>query len=304
MTVVVTNLTAFTRYFVTITAFTGPLEQAASDGKAIGPIEFQTLEEGMWKFTSGSACDSCCPPVNMNKYLLIIVYVIISTLSLEPRDPPKNVVVSVIPEEVNSVKVTFTPPEEPNGNITAYFVYVYEKDQLVKNISLNITKRDQNMMTAVIEGLKGGHSYSIQVYTHTEVTQVVLIAVYLKNSSFLSVVFLPFFYLSVCRFQQRTGLVGAHPAHTSRLLQGSKVQVPLLCVCALHCATEFPSLLLQQCGLDWCYCSAHRKWAYPDTANVTQRYFQMCVDDAEVQFYFPCSEQWPICHVLHVNASN
>lgn len=44
--VVVTNLTAFTRYFVTVTAFTGPLEHAASDGKAIGPIEFQTLEEG------------------------------------------------------------------------------------------------------------------------------------------------------------------------------------------------------------------------------------------------------------------
>lgn len=47
MTVVVTNLTAFTRYFVTITAFTGPLEHAATDGKAIGPIEFGTLEEGM-----------------------------------------------------------------------------------------------------------------------------------------------------------------------------------------------------------------------------------------------------------------
>lgn len=72
-------------------------------------------------------------------------------------------IVSVIPEEVNRVKVTFTPPEEPNGNITAYFVYIYEKDQLVKNISLNITQRDQNMLTAVIEGLKGGHSYSIQV---------------------------------------------------------------------------------------------------------------------------------------------
>ncbi|XP_076588486.1 phosphatidylinositol phosphatase PTPRQ [Chaetodon auriga] len=125
-TIVVTNLTAFTRYFVTITAFTGPLEHAGSDGKAIGPIEFQTLEE-------------------------------------EPKDPPKNVIVSVIPEEVNRVKVTFTPPEEPNGNITAYFVYIYEKDQLVKNVSLNITQRDQNMMTAVIEGLKGGHSYSIQI---------------------------------------------------------------------------------------------------------------------------------------------
>ncbi|CAJ1056803.1 phosphatidylinositol phosphatase PTPRQ [Xyrichtys novacula] len=126
MTVVVTNLTAFTRYSVTVTAFTGPLELAHADGKAIGPIEFQTMEE-------------------------------------EPKDPPKNVILSVIPEEVNRVKVTFTPPEEPNGNITAYIVYIYEKDQLVKNASLNITQRDQNMLTGVIEGLKGGHNYSIQI---------------------------------------------------------------------------------------------------------------------------------------------
>lgn len=81
----------------------------------------------------------------------------------EPKDPPKNVVISIIPEEVTRVKVTFTPPEEPNGNITAYYVYIFEKDKLVKNVSLNITERDQNMITAVIEGLKGGHSYSIQV---------------------------------------------------------------------------------------------------------------------------------------------
>ncbi|XP_056272982.1 phosphatidylinositol phosphatase PTPRQ [Pseudoliparis swirei] len=125
-TVVVTNLTAFTRYLVTVTAFTGPLALAASDGKSIGPIEFQTMEE-------------------------------------EPKDPPKNVTVSVIPEEVNRVMVTFNPPEEPNGHIIAYFVYVYEKDQLVKNVSLNITERNQNMLSAVIEGLKGGHSYSIQI---------------------------------------------------------------------------------------------------------------------------------------------
>uniref|UniRef100_A0A3Q3G0M1 Protein tyrosine phosphatase receptor type Q n=1 Tax=Labrus bergylta TaxID=56723 RepID=A0A3Q3G0M1_9LABR len=135
MTVVVTNLTAFTRYYVTITAFTGPLEHAAGDGKAIGPIEFQTLEE-------------------------------------EPKDPPKNVILSVIPEEVNRVKVTFAPPEEPNGNITDYFVYIYEKGRLVKNTSLNITQRDQNMLTGVIEGLKGGHSYSIQVKNipHVQIT--------------------------------------------------------------------------------------------------------------------------------------
>lgn len=75
----------------------------------------------------------------------------------------------MIPEEVNRVKVTFKPPEEPNGNITAYFVHVYEKEKLVKNVSLNITQRDHNVMTAVIEGLKGGHSYSIQVGALTRV---------------------------------------------------------------------------------------------------------------------------------------
>uniref|UniRef100_A0A672IKW9 Protein tyrosine phosphatase receptor type Q n=1 Tax=Salarias fasciatus TaxID=181472 RepID=A0A672IKW9_SALFA len=125
-TVVVTDLVAFTRYLVTVTAFTGPPEHASRDGKAIGPIEFKTLEE-------------------------------------EPKDPPKNVSISVIPEDVNVVTVTFNPPEEPNGNITDYFVYVYEKDQLVKNISLNITRRDNNTLAAVIGGLKGGHTYSIQI---------------------------------------------------------------------------------------------------------------------------------------------
>ncbi|XP_054864399.1 phosphatidylinositol phosphatase PTPRQ isoform X2 [Amphiprion ocellaris] len=125
-TVVVTNLMAFTRYVVTVTAFTGPLEHAARDGKAIGPIDFQTLEE-------------------------------------EPKDPPKNVTVSVVPEEVNRVKVTFNPPEAPNGNITAYFVYVYEKDRMVKNVSISITPGENNTVAAVIEGLKGGHNYSIQI---------------------------------------------------------------------------------------------------------------------------------------------
>uniref|UniRef100_A0A3Q1F7L9 Phosphatidylinositol phosphatase PTPRQ-like n=1 Tax=Acanthochromis polyacanthus TaxID=80966 RepID=A0A3Q1F7L9_9TELE len=125
-TVVVTDLMAFTRYVVTVTAFTGALEHAARDGKAIGPLDFQTLEE-------------------------------------EPKDPPKNVTVSAVPEEVNRVKVTFSPPEAPNGNITAYFVYVYEKDRLVKNISVTITPGENNTVAAVIEGLKGGHNYSIQI---------------------------------------------------------------------------------------------------------------------------------------------
>lgn len=65
MTVVVTNLTAFTHYSVTITAFTGPLEHASSDGKAIGPLDFQTLEEG--KYTWCSTYASCCTQLNLTK---------------------------------------------------------------------------------------------------------------------------------------------------------------------------------------------------------------------------------------------
>lgn len=45
MSVVVTNLMAFTRYTVTITAFTASLE----DGKAVGPTVFQTKEEGTFR---------------------------------------------------------------------------------------------------------------------------------------------------------------------------------------------------------------------------------------------------------------
>uniref|UniRef100_A0A3Q4I1N9 Phosphatidylinositol phosphatase PTPRQ-like n=1 Tax=Neolamprologus brichardi TaxID=32507 RepID=A0A3Q4I1N9_NEOBR len=136
MTIVVTNLTAFSRYSVTITAFTGDLEHASSDGKAIGPIYFQTKEE--------------------------------------PKDPPKNVTVSVIPEEVRAVKLTFNPPEEPNGNITEYIVYIFEKDQLVRNISLNIIQKENNTMDAVIEGLKGGRTYSLQPSKPTQKPQAML----------------------------------------------------------------------------------------------------------------------------------
>ncbi|XP_077373169.1 phosphatidylinositol phosphatase PTPRQ isoform X2 [Festucalex cinctus] len=125
-TVVVTNLTAFSLYSVMIIAFTGPVENAAEDGKAIGPFVFQTLEE-------------------------------------VPKDPPKNVVVSVIPDEVNRVTVTFTPPEEPNGQIRFYFVHIYEKELLVRNISLNTTQKDDDMLSAVIDGLKGGHDYTFQI---------------------------------------------------------------------------------------------------------------------------------------------
>ncbi|XP_043980566.1 phosphatidylinositol phosphatase PTPRQ [Gambusia affinis] len=125
-TVFVTNLTAFNLYAVTVTAFTGSVEDASSDGKAVGPIVFQTLEE-------------------------------------EPKDPPKNVTASAVPERVNLVRVSFSPPENPNGNITAYYVFVYEKDQLVKNMSLDNIHGEPNRLFAFVEGLKGGHTYSIQI---------------------------------------------------------------------------------------------------------------------------------------------
>lgn len=72
--------------------------------------------------------------------------------------------VSVIPDDLRSVKVTFSPPEEPNGNITEYIVNIYDiKDRLDKNISLNVIRSNDSTVDAVIEGLKGGRNYTIQV---------------------------------------------------------------------------------------------------------------------------------------------
>ena len=45
-TLVVSNLTAFTRYSVTVTAFTGLVVDARTDGKASPPLIIRTLEEG------------------------------------------------------------------------------------------------------------------------------------------------------------------------------------------------------------------------------------------------------------------
>ncbi|XP_052321812.1 phosphatidylinositol phosphatase PTPRQ isoform X2 [Oncorhynchus keta] len=125
--VVVSNLTAFTRYSVTVTAFTGSLENARRDGQATEPTVIRTMEE-------------------------------------EPRDPPKNVTLQVIPEEVTRVFVTFAPPEEPNGNISSYTVLVYRQGQLEMTINhLNVVKYKNRTLTAVIDGLKGGYNYSIRI---------------------------------------------------------------------------------------------------------------------------------------------
>uniref|UniRef100_A0A671KH18 Phosphatidylinositol phosphatase PTPRQ-like n=1 Tax=Sinocyclocheilus anshuiensis TaxID=1608454 RepID=A0A671KH18_9TELE len=125
--VVVGNLTAFTLYSITITAFTGQLSDARTDGKASEPVLARTLED-------------------------------------EPKDPPKNVTLTVIPEEVTRVYVTFSPPDEPNGNISAYHVAIYRNGQLDFYInSLPVISNPNNTMTAIIDGLKGGFNYSIRI---------------------------------------------------------------------------------------------------------------------------------------------
>ncbi|KAI4902613.1 hypothetical protein NFI96_032935 [Prochilodus magdalenae] len=126
-TVLIGNLTAFTQYSVTVTAFTGNVADAHRDGMASEPVLIRTLEE-------------------------------------EPKDPPKNVTLTVIPEEVTRVYLTFFPPDEPNGNISAYRVFVYRDGQLDFHIdSLPVISNPNKTMTAVIEGLKGGFNYSIRI---------------------------------------------------------------------------------------------------------------------------------------------
>ncbi|XP_053355831.1 phosphatidylinositol phosphatase PTPRQ [Clarias gariepinus] len=125
--VVIGNLTAYTYYSVTVTAFTGDMADARRNGKASEPIIVRTLEG-------------------------------------EPKDPPKNVTLTVIPEEVTRVYVTFLPPDEPNGNISAYRVYVFRDGQLDFEITrLPVVSKPNKTMTALIQGLKGGFNYSIQI---------------------------------------------------------------------------------------------------------------------------------------------
>ncbi|XP_026142639.1 LOW QUALITY PROTEIN: phosphatidylinositol phosphatase PTPRQ [Carassius auratus] len=125
--VFVGNLTAFTLYSITITAFTGQLSNARTDGKASEPVLARTLE-------------------------------------IEPKDPPKNLTLTVIPEEVTRVYVTFSPPDEPNGNISAYRVAIYRNGQLDFYINmLPVISNSNNTMTAIIDGLKGGFNYSIRI---------------------------------------------------------------------------------------------------------------------------------------------
>ncbi|XP_049339571.1 phosphatidylinositol phosphatase PTPRQ isoform X4 [Astyanax mexicanus] len=127
--VLIGNLTAFTQYSVTVTAFTGDVADAHRDGMSSEPVLVRTLEE-------------------------------------EPKDPPKNLTLTVIPEEVTRVYVTFLPPDEPNGNISAYRVSIYRDGQLDFHLNINsqsVISNPNKTMTAVIDGLKGGFNYSIRI---------------------------------------------------------------------------------------------------------------------------------------------
>uniref|UniRef100_A0A8B9U9U1 Phosphatidylinositol phosphatase PTPRQ n=1 Tax=Anas zonorhyncha TaxID=75864 RepID=A0A8B9U9U1_9AVES len=125
----ISDLKAFTRYSVVIIAFTGDINAAAIEGKASSPV-------------------------------------IVSTFEAVPEDPPNNITFQKIPDEVTKFQVTFVPPSEPNGNIQVYQAMVYNEDDpaaiQIHNLSV-IDKTDQSV-TAMIEGLKGGHTYNVSVY--------------------------------------------------------------------------------------------------------------------------------------------
>ncbi|XP_027521561.1 phosphatidylinositol phosphatase PTPRQ isoform X4 [Corapipo altera] len=125
----ISDLKAFTRYSVVIIAFTGDVNAALLEGKASSPV-------------------------------------IVSTFEAVPEDPPNNITFQKIPDEVTKFQVTFVPPSEPNGNIQVYQAMVYNEDDpaaiQIHNLSV-IEKKDQSV-TAMIEGLKGGHTYNVSVY--------------------------------------------------------------------------------------------------------------------------------------------
>ncbi|KAE8615256.1 hypothetical protein XENTR_v10008456 [Xenopus tropicalis] len=127
-TLEVTGLKPFTNYSVTVTAFTGPSDLAYTEGK-------------------------------------LSSVVIVTTLEAVPADPPTNIEIQKIPHDVTKVQMTFIPPSEPNGKIQ-YQAVVYKednpKDSQIRNLS--IIKNNNNTITAVIDGLKGGYTYNIRIY--------------------------------------------------------------------------------------------------------------------------------------------
>uniref|UniRef100_A0A8D0GQE2 Phosphatidylinositol phosphatase PTPRQ n=1 Tax=Sphenodon punctatus TaxID=8508 RepID=A0A8D0GQE2_SPHPU len=128
-TLEISDLRPFTRYSVLVTAFTGDIYAAHIEGKS-----------------STSA--------------------IVSTFETVPKDPPNNITFQKIPDEVTKFQVTFVPPSEPNGNIQVYQAVVYKDDDptVVQIHNLSVIDKTSKSVTAMIEGLKGGHTYNVSVY--------------------------------------------------------------------------------------------------------------------------------------------
>ncbi|KAM4676019.1 phosphatidylinositol phosphatase PTPRQ [Discoglossus pictus] len=123
------GLKPFTRYAIVITAFTGELHSAITEGKSSSPI-------------------------------------ITTTLEAVPDDPPKNMTIQKIPNEVTKVHMTFIPPADTNGKIQVFQAVVYKEDDSsdAQIHNLSIIERNNDSITALIEGLKGGYTYNISVY--------------------------------------------------------------------------------------------------------------------------------------------
>nr|XP_034982811.1 phosphatidylinositol phosphatase PTPRQ [Zootoca vivipara] len=125
----VSGLRAFTRYSVVVTAFTGDIHAAHIEGKSSPAV-------------------------------------IVSTFEAVPRDPLNNITFQKIPDEVTKFQVTFISPSEHSGNIQVYQAMVYKEDDptVFQIYNLSVIDRTNKSVTAMIEGLKGGHTYNISVY--------------------------------------------------------------------------------------------------------------------------------------------
>ncbi|XP_072341266.1 phosphatidylinositol phosphatase PTPRQ [Scyliorhinus torazame] len=123
----ISGLKPFTKYSITVIAFTGSKEQARSHGKPSEPI-------------------------------------IVRTLEALPMDAPQNFTLHKIPDEVTKVYASFLPPSMPNGIVEGYQAIIYkegESSELRIN-NLKIVEKKQSL-TAVIEELKGGNTYTIRI---------------------------------------------------------------------------------------------------------------------------------------------
>ncbi|XP_040264377.1 phosphatidylinositol phosphatase PTPRQ isoform X1 [Bufo bufo] len=126
---VITGLKPFTNYSIVVIAFTGDLDSAFTEGKPSKTVTATTLEA-------------------------------------VPNDPPKNITIQKIPNEVTKVQMTFIPPAEPNGKIQMFQALIYKEDDPTKSQirNLSIIKNNEESVTAIIEGLKGGYTYNISIY--------------------------------------------------------------------------------------------------------------------------------------------